>query len=819
MPRRRPKIDALIAEDHRDAPWLRQRLRPLVGLEAPPASREENFAAWRRFLELLAEDRPSMFLFEDLHWADDALLAFLEHVADYSEGVPMLVIATARPELFERSPAWAAAARNAARVNLSRLTEVETAALVGNLLGQAVLPVEVQAAILARSGGNPLYAEEFVGLLKDRGILTRSASTWRIDPASEVPIPSGVRSLIAARLDALSPENKRMLQDAAVIGEVFWAGAVAEMGERDASEVDAALHELSRKELVRSVRASSMEGQAEYGFFHGLVRDVCYGQIARASRADRHLRAAGWIERVSGERAEDHADILAAHYATALELATASGEPATERLRAKAIRSLARAGDRALGIDVEAAERHYARSLQLAKPGEPERPSILAGYGEVLRQRGRMQESARAYEESIDGLRALGDLRTAAIAMSRFQIVMNRLGDPSYLDMVDEAVALVEPLGPSPELAAALAEQGGAAMVSGDFHAAVAAAERAMAIAAELDLPTPARALGIRGASRTHLGDAGGLDDMRRALEAATVQGLGREAAVLHYNIAEAAWAIEGPKARLERGRDGSDFAGRRGIEEIVEAFGAQAAEDLVYLGRYDEGMAAAADALPRLEAGGVVFQQLLVRSAQVLVHTRRGEYAAARPLAEWGVGQSRELGDPQWLATFLPPAAEVHFRLGEPAVAAALLSELERTPRVRDTPYYSATLADAVRIALAAKAPDLASRLAEGVEPIYPLREHALASARALLAEHRGDHVEAEVSFADATQRWRRFEMPWEQAQALLGRGRTLLALGRMSESIDSLREARDLFLRLGARPSVRETDAVMARATALTS
>jgi hypothetical protein len=277
------KIDAVVPDEDADAPWLRQRLRSLVGLEAPQAAREENFAAWRRFLESVAEAGPSVFVFEDLHWADDALLAFLEHLADYSEGVPMLLVATARPELYERAPAWAASARDANRINLAPLSETETARLISNLLESAVLPVEVQSAILHRSGGNPLYAEEFVRLLKDRGILTKQGSTWTLDPDAEIPMPSGVQGLIAARLDTLSPEHKHLLQDAAVVGKVFWSGAVAKMGQRDPKEISEALHELSRKELIRPARASSMAGEAEYAFYHALVRDVCYAQIPRAS--------------------------------------------------------------------------------------------------------------------------------------------------------------------------------------------------------------------------------------------------------------------------------------------------------------------------------------------------------------------------------------------------------------------------------------------------------------------------------------------------------------------------------------------------------
>jgi predicted ATPase len=265
--------------------------------------------------ESLAADRPAVVVFEDLHWADEALLAFLEHLSDWTEGVPLLVLCTARPELYERHPTFGANARNAHRINLAPLTDEETARLISTLLEQAVLPAETQRALLARAGGNPLYAEEFVRLLADRGAV-----------GADGEVPDSVQALIAARLDTLSPERKSLLQDAAVIGKVFWAGALAQMGARERGEIDVALHELSRKELVRPARTSSMEGESEYGFWHLLVRDVCYAQIPRAARAARHRAVAGWLEERAGERAEDLADVLAHHYQAALELTRATGQ-------------------------------------------------------------------------------------------------------------------------------------------------------------------------------------------------------------------------------------------------------------------------------------------------------------------------------------------------------------------------------------------------------------------------------------------------------------------------------------------------------------
>jgi class 3 adenylate cyclase len=285
------KLEQALPGGDPDLAWLKARLAPLVGAGGEPASQEESFAAWRRCLESWAEARETVLVFEDLHWADAALLSFLEHLAEWTEGVPLLVLCTARPELYEQHPTFGANARNAQRINLSALSDAETARLLAALLERAVLPVETQQALLERAGGNPLYAEEFVRLLADRGELAGAAE-----------VPESVQALIAARLDTLSPERKSLLQDAAVLGKVFWAGALAEMGDRELREVELALHELTRKELVRPARTSSMEGEAEYGFWHLLVRDVCYAQIPRAGRAARHRAAAAWIEDKAGER-------------------------------------------------------------------------------------------------------------------------------------------------------------------------------------------------------------------------------------------------------------------------------------------------------------------------------------------------------------------------------------------------------------------------------------------------------------------------------------------------------------------------------------
>ena len=599
---------------------------------------------------------------------------------------------------------------------------------------------------------------------------------------------------------------------------MFWSGAVAEMGERGEAEVRAVLHELARTDLVRPARRSSMAGQAEYAFTHALIRDVCYGQIPRAGRARRHQQAAAWIEAIAGDRAADHAEILAAHYTTALDLTHPASDPHAGELAASAARYLTLAGDRALGIDVPAAERHYHHALQLTSESHPQRAELLARHAEALRQRGRFTEAARAYEQAIESFRARGDVISLAGAMTGYAHVLQWLGDPRERALTTEALALVEPLGPSPDLVQALAEEAGTRMVWGDHREAIEHADRALALAAELGLPEPARALGFRGAARVNLGDIGGLEDMRTALAAATAQGLGRAVAMLYNNLATATWLVEGPRQCLELAREGARFAKRRGIGEVALQLDAAAVQALVDVGSLEEAMHLAEELTPRLEETGSILFLLDIRSAQLWALTVQGEQQAAAALGQWVVQHAREYDRPEPLATTYPPVAALRVAQGDAPGARALLAELSNA-HAAWAPAYAANLATAVRAALVVGAPELAAELAGAVQPRYPLEQHAVVAARALLAEHHAEHGEAAALFADAAKRWERFEVPWEQAQALLGQGRCLLALGQPSDALQTLRTARDIFATLGARPALTETDKLLAQATALTA
>ena len=370
---------------------------PLLGLEAREASREENFSAWRAFLEGLAAASPTVIVVEDLHWADGALLAFMDYLAQSSAGVPLLVLATARPEVLELSGPGAAYVAATTRLALGPLSGEETAELARARLGAKSLPTDLQALILERSGGNPLFAEELVRLLEDRGLLESRGGKVGLRPGAEVPMPDSIGALIAARLDLLSAERKMLLADAAVVGRTFWAGAVAAVGELEPAAVLEGLMELVAKELVSPVRGSSIEGETEFLFVHALVCDVAYGQLTRADRAAKHAALARWLEERTAGRTEDLAEVLAYHYGTALELASSCHLELEDELMEPTNRYLALAGGRAAPLDTTAAAAHFARAEKVsAEAARPRRWLLSRRTRRKLRRRAPLLAGAAA---------------------------------------------------------------------------------------------------------------------------------------------------------------------------------------------------------------------------------------------------------------------------------------------------------------------------------------------------------------------------------------------------------------------------------------
>ena len=795
-----------------DRAWFRQRLLPLIGIGATSnAEREESFTAWTRFVERIAERNPTVLLFEDLHWADEAMLAFLEHLADRAEDVPLLIVGTARPELFELRPNYGAGLHNVNRINLLPLTEAETARLVSSLLETTVLPAELQVPILERAEGNPLYAEEFVRLLRDRDLIVQRGRSWELHPGASVPLPESITALLAARLDTLTPETKSILSDAAVIGKVFWAGAIAHMGGRDVAAVIEALRELSRKELVRANRRSSIEDEAEYSFWHILARDVAYAQLPRAARAARHIAAAGWLAAKAAERVEDLADVLAYHYSSALDLTRAAGDGDTSDLEASTLRFLRLSGERALGLDTASALTSFERALALTPVGHPERPSVLMRFGQAALDAGRSFDAQRAMEEAVSTYRERGDLAAAGGAMLPLVQVMSSLGDPRTFEIGAEALDVLEPLPPGPERVGALIEVARAGVLSGDTKIGVRDADRAIALAEEIGLPVPARALGYRGLGRSQLGDAGGLDDLREALRLAIESGQSREAATLFNNLGRTIWVFEGPDVALAIYREGIAFDRARGIAGMAVWCEGSSLDVLVDRGELDAAIEAAHRVRAAGEATELIPPLITARVVLARIHALRGEVVETPKDLEWMEATARGTGVAEVLVQ-AGAAALAWGSLGRADRAVAILGELASDPRVGVNGTYAAWLPTFVRAALAIDEREVAGRLASALRLTSPFAEHTEVMTGAMLAEVDGDVGGAASAYADVAARWEAFGVVPEQGFALLGHGRCLLATSGRDRAAGVLQGAREIFGRLRATPALAEIDALLA-------
>jgi class 3 adenylate cyclase/tetratricopeptide (TPR) repeat protein len=810
-------------EEEREREWIRSRLEPLVGVgdETQAAEREESFTAWRSFLEAIASTNPFVLVIEDLHWADPAMLAFVEHLADWASRVPLFVLCTARPELYERDPAWGGGKRNHTVVSLAPLTPEETAQLIASLLDRAVLPAETQTALLARAGGNPLYAEEFIRMLVDRGALIRHGAAWDLVAGEgEIPVPENVQALIAARLDTLPQERKALLQDAAVIGKVFWAGALAEMGGRDPREVREGLHELARKELLRPARRPSIEGESEYAFWHLLIRDVVYGQIPRAARAAKHRSAAVWMERIAGERLADSAELLAYHYEQALELARAAGGDVAD-LEAQALRFLMLAADRALSLDLGTASTYFERALPLTRPGDPDRFRVLMFGGRLAVAGSWSGEAADgALLEAVDEARAAGNAPGEAEALSWLSRFAWRRGDTvRQFQLLDDAAGILEGRPPTRETADVMTRLAAAHGLAGRSIESLARSEAALPVVrecgSEFDL---AVVLQWRGVARMALGDvAGGFEDLREGLRLALESAPAYFAAAAYVNLGDSVWFVEGPAKGQALYQLAAELADRRGARDHGEWARMQSMWTRYDLGAWDEVLEIGERVLANdAEGAGPLAVLAEVYRRDVLLH--RGFPDSEDSVEAALVPRARENGDGQVIIPVFRVAALGRLARGDVAGALALVEEADEL--MREFLGYRSWLLDwAAGVCLAGGAADLLRSLIEqGIE--HMTRDaNSMVSACAVLAEADGDHGTALERYVDAAARWGAFPSVLEHGHALVGAGRSLLALGRPHEAAERLRDARVRYASLQAAPLVAETDGMLARATEKTS
>ena len=501
--------DAVGDADEAEANWVERHLRAFVGLEGPSElsgdRRDESFAAWRRFFEGVAERGPLVLVLEDLQWADDALLDFVDHLVDWAADVPLLVVATARPELLTRRPSWGGGKANAVIQSLAPLSDEETAAFAHAILGRARPPGRSPAS----AGGQRRRQSAL-----RRGVRAHADRALR-RRKHVAGLPDSVQGIIAARLDALDPAEKAVLQDAAVLGKVFWVSALEVLTGEQRWRLEQRLHELERREMLRRDRQSVVAGERQFAFRHLLVRDVAYGQIPRARRAEKHAAAARWIEALSADRSADRADMLAHHWSAALQYAEASGGETTE-LEVRTRAALTDAGEHALKLNAPAqAADFYERAIAIGRTDD-----VLLRYGRSL-YLATDQRAQRVLEEAREALAASGDRAGEAFAEAMLGHMAWLAGDArASSERVTRAVSMVQEL-PSSELKAhVLARAAGTAYVGERLDQALALAREALRQAEELGLEDiRVHSLTTIGLARWDLGDDEGRRDLERALE------------------------------------------------------------------------------------------------------------------------------------------------------------------------------------------------------------------------------------------------------------------------------------------------------------
>ena len=374
---------------------LRPSGDPLGALDPREAYRQ-LLAAWRALLVSIARRASVVVVVEDIHWADATMLDVLDELAERVEG-PIFFLCPARPDLLRTRPDWGGGRRSFSSLPLDPLTAEQSARLVSSLLDVDLLPEAVRDRILERSEGNPFFLEEIVHHLIDEGLLVATNGRWRaVAGIDEVEIPDTVQAVLLARLDLLAPEEKRVAQRAAVVGRVFWDGAVERLAGVD--DVNAALQTLRRRELVLDRSSSALAGQNEFIFKHVLIRDVAYASLPRRERGRAHAELATWIEATSGERSAEFAELLAHHCDAAFTLV------GDDELRRRARGHFLAAADGALHrFAIPQSERLAQRAVELSTDGS-ERVEALEALGDLHNRTFNGDGAWRAYRDALAAL-------------------------------------------------------------------------------------------------------------------------------------------------------------------------------------------------------------------------------------------------------------------------------------------------------------------------------------------------------------------------------------------------------------------------------
>jgi predicted ATPase/class 3 adenylate cyclase len=448
----RSKLTNLLGQENAN---VAERVEATIGLTAAPFPQEEIFWGVRRFLEILATKGPCIALIDDIHWAEQTFLDLLRYLLDSIEEAPVVLVCSARPDLILEHPDWTPERAEAHMVELEPLSDDESSLVIDNVLGTAALDEEARDRVVKAAQGNPLFVEQMLSMLIDDGILQRdSDGNWvLISDFGSFSMPPSISALLTARLDRLGPSERAVIERGAVIGLVFFRGAVEDLAPNDVKEhVEASLTNLIRKDFV-GPHESEFAGQESYAFIHGMIRDATYHALLKRARAELHEGFVGWAERVAPERVMEYEEILGYHleqsYLIRVQLGPLDDHGVQVGLHGN--RYLAAAGRRALSrADMPAAASLLQRAAALLQEDHADRPKLLMEAGEALIELGEFemadgllataeQEATklgdRAVEAGIQLARLNGEWSTGAEGMEQH-----------FIEKVEEVMPVLESL-------------------------------------------------------------------------------------------------------------------------------------------------------------------------------------------------------------------------------------------------------------------------------------------------------------------------------------------------------------------------------------
>ena len=485
----RAKLAALAAS-REDADRIADRVGQAIGIAGSETAPEETLWAIRMLLEALSADRPLVFAIDDLQWAEPKFLELVEYVADLARDAAILLACMARPELLDDHPGWAGGKLNATSILIEPLSPEECGALVANLLSDDTVDQAVRARIADAAEGHPLYAEEITGLLVDEGRLVLKDGRWvATTDLSDVPVPPTISALLSARLDRLPTGERRLIEIASVMGQVFYVDAVRSLAGEEPAGVGSGIASLVRKQFVRPER-SDVPGTEALAFRHLLLRDAAYDAISKATRAELHERFADWLANAGGSLGEQD-EIVGYHFEQAYRFRVELGAVGERgrQLSDAAGRHLASAGGRAFARGDNAASINLlSRAAALLGLDDRLRLGILPDLGWALDEAGDSDAARAVLGEAVERAEAAGDDQTRMHAVIQRWRCSAAEGD--YADArrdAEQALVVFEAAGDERGLSRAWSLVGMVERDDGQMGNAERALERALVHARSAD--------------------------------------------------------------------------------------------------------------------------------------------------------------------------------------------------------------------------------------------------------------------------------------------------------------------------------------------